>query len=82
MAIQIAPLSIYGENGNSWNNSQGVLMGFAPQSILVRTLAEPVSLAGVTCNSVVQLLPYGPSPNQPQYYSPLTVTQIVAVTNA
>ena len=74
--------SIYGENGNTWNSNNGLTMGFPTQSIVIRTLNPPVSLAGVACNSVIQLLPTAPSPNQPQYYTPTAAATLITAANA
>lgn len=81
MAQQIAA-SIYGANGNDWNTPMGKSMGFPSQGVLVRNLDQPTAYSGVTCNSQIQLLPYGPSPIEPVYYTPLTVAQILTLANA
>jgi hypothetical protein len=81
MAQQLSA-SIYGQNGNSWGNPQGEIMGFPTQGIVIRTLNPPVTLAGVVCNSQIQLLPYGPSPNQPLYFCPTAAATLITAANA
>jgi hypothetical protein len=77
--------SIYGCNGNDWKNSNGVVMAFPSQTILVRPLetGDPTTMAGVTMASKVQLIQPGLAlPSYPQYYTPNTVAQIQTLANA
>ena len=75
------PVSIYGANSNDWNTPQGTQMGFPIQQIVVRQLSAPTAYSGVTCYSQVQLLPTGPSPIQPVYYSAKTTAELVSLIN-
>lgn len=72
-------VSIYGANGNDWNNSNGVTMGFSPTQVVLRALPAGTTYSGVTCLSQIQLLPTAPSPIQPVYYSAKTVAEIIAL---
>jgi len=81
MALQVAA-SIYGANQNDWNAPMGRSMAFPSQGILIQALPQPKAYSGVTCNTQIQLLPYGPSPIQPVFYSPLTVAALVTLANA
>jgi hypothetical protein len=79
MAQAIFAVSIYGANGNDWNNSNGVTMGFSPTQVVLRALPAGTTYSGVTCLSQIQLLPTAPSPIQPVYYSAKTVAEIIAL---
>lgn len=79
MAQALFAVSIYGANGNDWNNSQGVTMAFSPTQVVLRALPAGTTYSGVTCLSQIQLLPTAPSPIQPVYYSAKTVAEIIAL---
>lgn len=85
MAVAILA-SIYGVNANAFGTAQGRLVSFPANGILVRPATTDSTFNGtfngVTMQSVIQLLPSGTVVNQPQYYSPLTVTQINTLQNA
>tara|TARA_R110000868_G_scaffold355201_2_gene616618 strand:+ start:7140 stop:7400 length:261 start_codon:yes stop_codon:yes gene_type:complete len=77
--------SIYGCNGNDWKNSNGVVMAFPSQTVLVRPLetGDPTTMAGVTMAAKIQLIQPGLAlPSYPQYYTPRTVAQCVTDANA
>ena len=74
--------SIYGQNSNDWNKPLGVTMGFPTQGIVIRTLNPAETYSGVVCNSAIQLMPYGPSPNQPQFYCPSSAATLITASNA
>jgi hypothetical protein len=80
-ALNYIPVSIYGANQNDWNTPQGTSMGFPIQQIVVREVTPNVAYSGVTCKSQIQLLPTGPSPIQPVYYSAKTVAELVSLIN-
>lgn len=79
MAQAMFSVGIYGANGNDWKNNQGVLMGFSPTQVVLRSLPAGTVYSGVTCKTQIQLLPTAPSPIQPVYYSAETVTAIIAL---
>lgn len=79
MAQAMFAVSIYGANGNDWNNSNGVTMGFSPTQVVLRTLPANTKYSGVTCAAQIQLLPTAPSPIQPVYYTDKTVAAIIAL---
>ncbi len=81
MALQLTA-SIYGANQQDWNKPLGVTMGFPTQGIVIRQLDTPTAYSGVTCLSAIQLLPYGPSPIQPIYYSPTAIATLITAANA
>lgn len=81
MALQLAA-SIYGANQNDWGNVAGVSMSFPTQGIVLRTISPSVSYAGVACNTAIQLLPTAPSPIQPVYYTPTSISSLVTASNA
>jgi hypothetical protein len=85
MAVAILA-SIYGLNTNAFGTAQGRLVSFPANGILVRPVTTDSGFNGVfngvTMNSVIQLLPTGTVVNQPQYYSPKTVTEINTLQNA
>jgi len=72
--------SVYGANQNDWNRPLGLTMGFPTQGIVIRALSPAVSYSGVSCVTEIQLLPTGPSPIQPIYYTNLATA--TAITNA
>ncbi len=81
MALQVTA-SIYGANGNGWNNPMGDTMGFPTQGIVIRALSPAENYSGVLCNTQIQLLPTGPSPIQPVYYSPIATATLITNSNA
>lgn len=81
MALQLSA-SIYGANGNDWKNVQGTLMGFPTNGIVIRAINPPVSYAGVSCVTQIQLLPTAPSPIQPVYYTNLATATAITNSNA
>lgn len=81
MALQLIA-SIYGANDNDWNKPKGLIMGFPTQNIVIRTLSQPTSYSGVVCKTAIQLLPTGPSPIQPVYYTPTAADTLITAANA
>lgn len=86
MANQNAFLvSVYGLNANSYGTAQGRIMSFPSTGVLVRPVITDSTFNGifngVTMLSMIQLLPSGTVVNQPQYYSPKTVTEINTLQN-
>lgn len=87
MANQNAFLaSIYGVNANAFGTAQGRLISFPSTGVIIRpVIADSTfngTFNGVTMLSIIQLLPSGTVVNQPQYYSPKTVTEINTLQNA
>lgn len=80
--------SIYGLNANAQGTSQGRLMAFPSQGVIVRPVIVDSTnngvYSGVTMNSIIQVLPTGGQSvmAQPQWYSPKTVTEISVLANA
>ena len=70
-------VSIYGANSNDWKTPMGTSMAFNGYTCVVRELTPNTAYSGVTCKSIIQLLPTAPSTIQPQYYSPKTVAELV-----
>lgn len=81
MALQLTA-SIYGANSNSWNNAQGVTMGFPSNNIVIRALNPPENYSGVSCLTQIQLLPTAPSTIQPVYYTPTATATLITAANA
>jgi len=86
MANQNAFLcSIYQVNSNAVRGTQGQLLSFPSTSVLVRPVIADSTfngvVGGVTMNSIIQLLPSGTVVNQPQYYTPKTVTEVNTLQN-
>ena len=81
MALQVSA-SIYGANTNDWKNVQGILMSFPTQGVVIRAINPPVTYAGVSCNTQIQLLPTAPSPIQPVYYTPTATATLITAANA
>lgn len=74
--------SIYGANQNDWKKATGTTMAFPTQGIVIRALSPAVSYAGVSCPTEIQLLPTGPSPIQPIYYTSVATATLITAANA
>lgn len=78
--------SIYGVNQNAYGTAQGRIIDFPSASVIVRPVVTDSgfdgTFNGVTMNSVIQLIPSGTVVNQPQYFSPKTVSEISTLRNA
>jgi hypothetical protein len=74
-------VTVYGSNQNDWNKTSGVVLAFPTQGILLETIPSTV-YSGTACVTAVKLLPYGPSPIQPVYYTPSTVASLITAANA
>lgn len=81
MALQLIA-SIYGINSNDTNKTMGEIFGFPTQRIVIRSLVPAVSYSGVSCNSVIQLLPGGDQVTQPEYACPSTAATLITAANA
>ena len=81
MALQVTA-SIYGANGNDWGKATGTTMGFPTQGIVIRALSPAETYAGVSCPTAIQLLPTGPSPIQPVYYTSVATATLITNSNA
>jgi hypothetical protein len=75
--------TIYGSNGNDLPllAGAGTIMAFPIQKCILRTIPSTV-YSGTACVTAIQLLPTGPSPIQPQYYTDSTVTALTTAGNA
>lgn len=78
---QVFLATVYGQNGNDLNKPSGVVMGFSTQNVILETIT-PTAYSGVTCNTAIKVLPTAPSPIQPVYYTPSTVTALKDLANA
>jgi hypothetical protein len=81
MANQIAA-SIYAINKNALGPAHGVSFSFAPGTFLARHVDPAESYSNVACNAIIQVLPTGLNQPYTQYYTNLTVAQIVTASNA
>jgi hypothetical protein len=81
MALQVTA-SIYGANKNDWNRPAGVTMGFPTQDIVIRAISPAETYSGVSCPTAIQLMPYGPSPSQPIYYTVTATATLITAANA
>lgn len=80
MALQLAA-SIYGADGYDWNKPQGVSRAFPTQGITIEALTTPTAYSGVTCNSIINLLPTGLQVNPTKFYTPTAVSALVTAAN-
>lgn len=74
--------SIYGSNGNDWNRVQGVNRVFGVNQVNVYDLNTPTAYSGVTCNTVIELLPTGLVVDGSKFYTPKTTAALLAQGNA
>lgn len=78
--------SIYGmDNGyNSydWNREMGVLRSFPSQGVMMEQMTQPTAYSGVTCNSLITVLPSGLNTNAVKYYTPTALATLVTASNA
>lgn len=78
--------SIYGmDNGyNSYdsNMDMGVMRGFPTSLITIEPLTTPTAYSGVTCNSIISVLPTGNNVNPTKWYTPATYDALLALANA
>jgi hypothetical protein len=76
--------TIYGMNGNDLPllAGAGTIMAFPIQKCILRVISPAVNYSGTLCNATIQLLPTGPSPIQPQYYTNSTVAALTTAGNA
>jgi hypothetical protein len=83
---QIFSASIYGfnngQNSYDWNVQMGIMRGFPATGVTVETLRQPTAYSGVTCNSLITVLPTGLNVHGTGYYTPLTEDQIATLANA
>lgn len=81
MALSLSA-SVYGCNNNDLNKPSGLLMGFPTSRIVIRALSPAVSYSGVSCNTIIQLLPGGDRVDQPEYYTPTATATVITAANA
>lgn len=81
MALQLVA-SIYGADGYDWNRPMGVTRGFPTQGITIETLTTPTAYSGVTCNSIINLLPTGLQVNPTKFYCPTAAATLITSANA
>lgn len=81
MALQLTA-SIYGANQSDWNRPSGVTRGFPTQGITIEALSPAVSYSGVSCNSIITLLPTGLKVNGTQFYCPTVPATLITNSNA
>jgi hypothetical protein len=72
--------SIYGANKNDWNKPQGVNHVFPVNAI--RVYPTSASYSGVTCVTVIEVLPTGLNQQPEKLYTDKTVAAILAQGNA
>lgn len=81
MALQLSA-SIYGSDGYDWNKSQGVTRGFPTQGITIEALTTPTAYSGVTCLTIISLLPTGLQTNATKFYTPTATATVITAANA
>lgn len=81
MAQQLSA-SIYGKDGYAWIGSNGTTKSFPTQSISIQALPANQVYAGVTCVSVIQLLPTGLTVGVQNFYCPTAAATLITNSNA
>lgn len=81
MAQQLTA-SIYGSNGYDWNKALGVLRTFPTQGITMETMTTPTAYSGVTCNTIITVLPTGLNTDGNKYYTPTALATLATAANA
>lgn len=80
---QVLSASIYGLNGNSIGTAQGQTIGFPTQGILIRpNTALGTTFNGVTCPTIIQMLPAGTRVAQDQYFCVTALATVITAANA
>jgi hypothetical protein len=78
--------SIYGfDNGyNSydWNATMGITRSFPSQGVTIEQMTQPTAYSGVTCNSIITVLPDGLNVKGVKYYTPTAIATLVTAANA
>ena len=69
--------SIYGINGNPVGTNNGVYNSFPNTSAYFYPAPASTTFNGVTCNSIIVLLPTGLNVNATKFYSDATTAQLV-----
>ena len=69
--------SIYGINGNAVGTAQGLYNSFDKTQAYFYPAPASTSFNGVTCNSVIVLLPTGLQTNGTKLYTDATTAQLV-----
>jgi uncharacterized protein (TIGR02145 family) len=77
----IISATIFGANGNDWNQPSGVEMGFPTKNVVFKGI-PPTNYSGNICNSQIQLLPTAPSTIQPVYYTNEFVDDLINASNS
>jgi hypothetical protein len=78
---QILSASIYGLNGQSIGTAQGQTLGFPTQGILIRPNTSSATYNGVTCPTIIQLLPAGTKVAQDQYFCVTALATVITAAN-
>lgn len=79
---QILSASIYGLNGQSMGTAQGTTLGFPVQGILIRPAPPATVFNGVTCLTIIQMLPAGTKVAQDQYACVTATATVISSANA
>jgi hypothetical protein len=74
--------SVYGANGNDLNSFQGITKSFPSQGVSIQALNPVKSYSGVTCVTVISLLPTGLNQVAQQFYSPTATATVISAANA
>ena len=77
----IISATIFGANGNDWNDPSGVEMGFPTKNVVFKGI-KPTQYSGIICNSQIQVLPTAPSPIQQIYYTDEIVSDLITASNS
>ena len=77
----IISATIFGANGNDWNQPSGVEMGFPTKNVVFKGI-KPTQYSGIICNSQIQVLPTAPSPIQQIYYTDEIVSDLITAARA
>ena len=81
MAQQVTA-SVYGLNQQDWNKPLGVTKTFPTQGLSLQHLSPAVSYSGVSCVTIIQLLPTGLNQTTQNFYSPTALATIATAANA
>lgn len=79
---QLLQASIYGADSYDWNAPMGVLRGFPTDEIAIEPLRTPTAYSGVTCNSIISLLPTGLQTTATKFYTPTATDALISAANS
>jgi hypothetical protein len=80
MAVSLSA-SIYGVNGKDLGYTDGRTFGFPTAGVIIRPSLPAVTLSGVSCPTIIQVLPTGLNQPGANYYTAASVASLITAAN-